>query len=51
MTSYNIYIGILTTAKEIFSAKFQKKEFFSEYLEAVVKIKSDFVWEVKEKGN
>lgn len=42
MTSYNTYIKTLVVKKETFFAEFQKKEFFSEYLEAIAKIKSDF---------
>ncbi len=51
MASYNAYIGTLATGKEIFSTELQEMKFFSEYLRAVTKIKSDFAQEVKEKGN
>ncbi len=51
MASYNVYIGTFATIKEAFSAKLQEMEFFSEYLGAVVEMKSDFAEEVKERGN
>ncbi len=51
ITSYNTYIKTLVTGKEVFSAKLQGIEFFSEYLGAIAKMKSDFAQEVKEKGN
>ncbi len=51
MTSYNIYIGILATRKEAFSAELQGMEFFSEYSGAVAEMGSGFAWEVKERDN
>ncbi len=51
MASYNAYIGILATRKEAFFAELQEMQFFSEYLEAVAEIESDFAQEVKERGN
>ena len=51
MASYNIYIGILAIKKELFSIKLQGRVFFSEYLGAVAKIRSDFAQKVKEKDN
>ena len=51
MASYNAYIKILETGKEVFFAELQGMEFFSEYLRAVVKVGSDFAWDVKEKDN
>ncbi len=51
MATYNAYIGILATRKEVFSAELQGMEFFSEYLGAVIKMGSGFAREVKEKGN
>ena len=50
MISYNAYIRIFTTGKEIFSIEFQKIEFFLEYLRAIANIKSDFTQEVKKSG-
>ena len=51
MASYNAYIRTLAIGKKTFSAKLQGIEFFSEYLETVAKMGSDFAREVKEKGN
>lgn len=42
---------IFATRKEVFSMKLQEIELFSEYLEAVAKMKSDFAWKVKKRGN
>lgn len=47
MTSYNLYIGILMTRKEIFFVEFKEIEFFSKYLEVITEIISDFTQEIK----
>ena len=51
MASYNAYIRTLATKKKAFFKEFQEIKFISEYLEAIAKIRSDFAWEIKERGN
>ena len=51
MASYNVYIEIFATEKEIFFVKLQKIEFFSKDSRAITKMGNDFAWEVKEIDN
>ena len=51
MAHYNTCIEIFAIKKEIFSAKFQGMEFFSEYFKAIIEMESSFAWEIKEKDN
>ena len=51
MAYYNAYIKTLATGKEAFSIELQEMRFFSKYLGVITKMRSDFAWDIKKKGN